>query len=111
MGMYTCAEQHYRGGGGSSSSLSLHPAVRNALDFDAGTEHTLEMAKLGNEALRRFQEFDVNDRIEKCSDQELATMDSHGYNRDYTPPKKEDEPAADSAEAAAARASGALSSF
>merc|ERR1711865_504120 len=67
--MYTCAEET------NSGKTEIDSAVRDVLKFDEGSRYTLEMAKLGNEALQRFQTFDMNVNIQRCSRDELILMD------------------------------------
>merc|ERR1712032_441827 len=44
----------------------VHPAVWEAMEFQTGTRMALERAKLGSEAIHRFEKEDINEKVLPC---------------------------------------------
>jgi len=57
--LYSCSK--------GSNMDNIHPAVWKALEFQDGTRMALERAKLGNEALHRFDKNNINEKVQPCS--------------------------------------------
>jgi len=68
--LYACAKE--------VNMDELHPAVWDALDFQDGTRMALERAKLGSDAMHRFDKNNVNEKVLPCL--EINTLSSLSAN-------------------------------